>query len=399
MRLILSLLALLAAAPAALAQLPPVVRVGVLTDMSGPFADQVGQGSVVAAQMAAEDFNATNPGFRVEIVFADHQNKPDVGSAIARRWVDTDGVHAIVDLPNSGVGLAVIQVMRERNLTALASSTASSTVTGAACAPTTVQWTSDTWAQGNAVARAVMQQGGNAWYYLTVDYALGHSLEADTSAAVTRLGGRNVGSARHPLNTGDMSALLVRAQASGANVVALANTGTDAINAIKQASEFGLLRGGRMRIAATFLQISDVHALGLPVAQGLLLAEPFYWDLNPTTRAWSARWGARMNDRRPTFNQAGVYSATMAWLAAVKASGSIEGARVVEQMRQGVIHDPLFGDVTVRPDGRAVHEMYVFRVKTPAESRGPYDYYERIATIAPADAFRPLADGGCPLVR
>ena len=395
-RLILAALAVLLALPAA-AQVSSV-KIGVLSDMSGPFSDQVGQGSVVAAQMAAEDFMQATPGLRVEILQADHQNKPDVGSAIARRWVDQEGVAAIVDLPNSGVGLSVIDVMREKHRTALASSTLTSAVTGRACTPTTVQWTSDTWAQGNAVAQGLLRQGGDSWYYLTVDYALGHALEADAQAAVTAGGGRNLGAARHPLNTGDMSSLLLRAQSSGAKVIALANTGTDAINAIKQAQEFGLLRNNRTRIAALFLQLSDIHALGLATAQGLLLAEPFYWDLNEGTRAWSRRWSARMGGRMPTMDHAGVYSATMAWLRAVKGSGTVEGEAVVAAMRAAPVEDPLFGRVVIRPDGRAVHEMHVFRVKAPGESRGPYDYYEHLATIPAEQAFRPLDQGGCPLV-
>ena len=395
-RLILAALAVLLALPAA-AQVSSV-KIGVLSDMSGPFSDQVGQGSVVAAQMAAEDFMRDNAGLRVEILQADHQNKPDVGSAIARRWVDQEGVAAIVDLPNSGVGLSVIDVMREKHRTALASSTLTSAVTGRACTPTTVQWTSDTWAQGNAVAQGLLRQGGDSWYYLTVDYALGHALEADAQAAVTAGGGRNLGAARHPLNTGDMSSLLLRAQSSGARVIALANTGTDAINAIKQAQEFGLLRNNRTRIAALFLQLSDIHALGLATAQGLLLAEPFYWDLNEGTRAWSRRWSARMGGRMPTMDHAGVYSATVAWLRAVKGSGTIEGEAVVAAMRAAPVEDPLFGRVVIRPDGRAVHEMHVFRVKAPGESRGPYDYYEHLATIPAEQAFRPLDQGGCPLV-
>lgn len=375
-----------------------MLKIGVLTDMSGPFSDQVGPGSVVAAEMAAEDFMRESPEMKVEVVHADHQNRPDVGSAIARRWVDTEGVHAVVDLPNSGVALAVIEIMKERHRTALASSTASSTVTGRFCAPTTVQWVMDTWAQGNAVARALIQQGGDSWYYLTVDYALGHALEGDTQAAVTAVGGRNLGAARHPLNTGDMSSLLLQAQSSGAKVIALANTGTDAINAIKQAQEFGLLRGGRTQIAALFLQISDVQALGLSTAQELLLASPFYWDLTEETRAWSRRWGARMGGRMPTMDQAGVYSAALAWLRAAKRSGTVEGEQVVAQMRRSTIQDPLFGPVTIRPDGRAIHDMHVFRVKRPEESRYPWDFYERLATLPPEKAFRPLDQGGCPLM-
>ncbi|MCK8783156.1 ABC transporter substrate-binding protein [Roseomonas sp. NAR14] len=384
--------------PAA-AQLQGPVRVGVLTDMSGPFSDQVGAGSVMAARLAVEDFAAEARGMQVELVSADHQNKPDVGSTIARRWVDTENVSAVVDLPNSGVGLAVADIMRERHRVALASSTATSDLTGRACAPTTVQWVTDTWAQGNALARALTAQGGSSWYFITVDYALGHALERDATEAVQRAGGRVLGSARAPLNTGDFSSLLVRAQSSGARVVALANTGTDVINAIKQAGEFGLLRGGQRQLGALFIMLSDIHALGLRTAQGLTLAEPFYWDLNDDTRAWSRRWSQRMNGRMPTMNHAGVYSATLAYLRAVRDAGTVEGERVVTQMRAAPIRDPLFGEVTIRPDGRAVHAMHVFRVKKPEESQGPWDLYARVDTIPAEQAFRPLDQGGCPLVR
>ncbi|MCK8783155.1 ABC transporter substrate-binding protein [Roseomonas sp. NAR14] len=384
---------------AAHAEVQGPVRVGVLTDMSGPYSDQVGAGSVMAARLAAEDFAAEARGVQVEIVAADHQNKPDVGSAIARRWVDQEGVSAIVDLPNSGVGLAVSNIMRERNRVSLNSSTMSSDLTGPACAPTTVQWVNDTWSQGNAIARGLVRQGDDSWFFLTVDYALGHTLERDTGAMVRQSGGTVAGSVRFPLGSTDFGAHLLRAQSSRAKVVALAMTGTDLINTIKQAGEFGLTRGGRQQLAALFMLITDVHTLGLRTTQGMLLASPFYWDLDERTRAWSRRWSERMGGRMPTMDQAGVYSATLAYLRAVRDAGTVEGEAVVARMRAAPIDDPLFGTVTIRPDGRAVHAMHVFRVKKPEESRGPWDLYERVETIPAEQAFRPLAEGGCPLVQ
>lgn len=393
-----ALCALWLACPPARAEIPAgLLKVGVLTDMSGPYADQVGPGSVAAARLAAEDFAAEAGGLRVEIVAADHQNRPDVGSQVARRWVDAEGVTAIVDLPNSGVGLAVSALLRERDRVTLASSTATSDLTGPACAPTTVQWVNDTWSQGNAVVRAVRRETDAPWFFLTVDYALGHALERDATAALRAGGGRVAGAVRHPLNVTDMAAPLLRAGASGAGVIALASTGADATGALKQAGEFGLLRGGR-RVAALFLLSSDIQALGLEAAQGLLLAEAFYWDLTEETRAWSRRFAAATGGRLPTMDQAGVYSATLAYLRAARDAGTVAGGAVVARMRARPIDDPLFGPVTIRADGRAVHAMHVFRVKRPADSAGPWDLYERVETIPPELAFRPLAEGGCPLV-
>ena len=388
------------AAPAILrADIPGrVLRVGVLTDQSGPFADQAGPGSVAAAQLAAEDFAPEAQGLRVEIVSGDHQNRPDVGASIARRWMDLDGVTAVTDLPNSAVALAVSDIVRDKRRVTLASSTATSDMTGRACAATTVQWVTDTWAQANGTARGVLRQGGDTWYFLTVDYALGQALERDAAAAVRDGGGRVLGSVRHPLGTADLSSFLLQAQGSGAKVFALANTGADVINAIKQAQEFGLLRRGG-RLAALFIQISDIHALGLQTAQGLLLTEPFYWDLSDDTRAWSRRFAARMGGRMPTMNHAGVYSSTLAYLRAAKEADTVEGEQVVAAMRARPIADALFGETTIRRDGRAVHAMHLFRVKKPEESRGPWDYYERVDTIAAENAFRPLDGGGCALAR
>lgn len=373
------------------------VKIGILTDMSGPFSDQAGPGSVNAANMAAEDFAPEADDLKVQIIAGDHQNKPDIGSAMARRWVDEDGVVAIGDLPNSAVALAVSNILKERHRVTLASSSASSDLTGTACTPTTVQWVTDSWAQANGVVNGMLRQGKDSWFFVTVDYALGKTLERDASQAVQAGGGKVVGTVQHPLNTADLSSLLLQAKSSNAKVIALANTGSDVINSIKQASEFGMLRGPQT-LAALFIQISDIHAIGLQNAQGLVLCEAFYWNLNDQTRAWSKRFAQRMGGRMPTQNHAGVYASTLAYLRAVRDSGTIEGERVVEQMRRKPIADPLFGETTIRPDGRAVHAMHVFRVKRPEQSRGDWDYYERIETISPDLAFRPLHQGGCRLV-
>ncbi len=373
------------------------VRIGVLTDMSGPFSDEVGAGSVAAAKLAAADFAAEGGGLEVEILSADHLNKPDVGSGIARAWFDQQGVDAVVDLPNSGVALAVIGIAHERNRVALASSSMSSDITGKACQPTTVQWVTDTWAQGKSTAAGLAGRHLDKWYFLTVNYALGIALETDASNALKALGGQVAGATRSPLGTTDFASPLLQAQSSGANVLALASTGSDMINAIKQAREFGL--DGTLTPAALFIEFSDVEALGLPVAQGLELTEAFYWDLDDNTRAWSKRFAATMGGRMPTEDHAGVYSATLAYLRAVRDSGTIEGSRVVETMRKAPIDDKLFGQVAIRQDGRAVHDMYRFKVKTPAESRSPADLYHVVARIDGTTAFRPLADGGCAMVK
>jgi len=394
-------LSLLAAAwlllsPLAHAALPEVVKVGILNDMNGPFADQSGRGSVVAAQMAAEDFAAEGAGFKVEILSADHQNKPDIGAQIARQWVDQDGVAAIADAVNSGVGLAVNQVMADKHRTFIATNVGTSDLTGKFCQPTTVQWTMDTYALGNTVARAMVAQGGDTWYFISFDYALGAALERDATATLTSLGGKVLGSVKHPLGTTDFSSYLVQAQSSGAKVVALADTGTDLINAVKQAAEFGLTP--KQTLAGLFTQIVDVDSMGLAAAHGLLVTEAFYWDLNDATRAFSRRFGQRFGARVPTANQAGVYSSVLAYLHAVKAAGSIEGETVIAQLQKAPIQDVLFGTVTVRKDGRAVHDMYTFRVKTAAESKGRWDDYQVMATIPGVEAFRPLDKGGCKLV-
>ena len=385
---------LLLASPA-YAELPGTIRIGVLNDASGPFADQSGKGSVVAAQLAADDFKAESPDIKVEILFGDHQNKPDIGSSIARAWVDRDNVVAIADAVNSGVGLAVNEVMRDRHRTFVASNVGTSDLTGKNCAPTTVQWTFDTWALGNSAARALKEKG--PFYFIGFDYALGAALERDTTAVLTSLGGKVVGSVKHPLGTTDFSSYLLQAQSSGAKVIAFASTGTDFINAVKQAAEFGV--GKTAILTGLFTQIVDVESLGLPAAQGLTLTEAFYWDLNEETRAFTVRFAEKMPGRVPTENQAGVYSSVLAYLRAAKKADSIEGEKVIDAMKSAPIPDKLFGPVIVRQDGRALHPMYVFRVKTPAESKSRWDLYTLIATIPANEAFRPLDQGGCALVK
>jgi branched-chain amino acid transport system substrate-binding protein len=394
----LALAAFLALSLAARAEVPNnLVKVGVLTDMSGPFADQVGPGSVAAAKMAAEDFMKEGGKLKVEILSADHQNKPDVGTAQARRWVDQDGVDAVVDLPNSAVALGVSNVLREKNRVTLASSSATSDLTGKACAPTTVQWVLDTWSLGHSTAVALLEQGAKTWFFVTVDYALGQALERDAAEAVAAGGGKVLGQVRHPLGAADLSSALLEAQSSGAQVLALANTGADVINAIKQAGEFGLTQ--KMKVAALFIQLSDVHGLGLPAAQGLLTTEAFYWDLNDGTRGFAKRFAERMGGRMPTANHAGVYSATLAYLHAVQGAGTIDGKAVVDWMKAHPSTDTAYGKVEIRADGRAIHPMYLFKVKSPAESKGAYDYYALQQTIPADKAFRPLAEGGCPMVK
>lgn len=375
------------------------VKVGVITDMSGALATQAGPGAVLAVQMAAEDCLAAEcAGMNIEVLSADHQNKPDVGSAIARRWLDEEGVDAITDVPNSGVGLAVNQVIKDRNRAFLAASTATSDLTGPACQPTTVQWALDTWALGHAMADALTERGGKTWYFVSFDYALGKALQRDTTEAVVKLGGKVLGSVSHPLGASDFSSYLLQAQGSGADVIALGDTGADAVNAIKQASEFQILSGGK-KLAALFMQISDIEALGAQAAKGLILSEAFYWDMNESTRAFTKRWAAKMEGKVPTEDQAATYSSTLAYLRAAKAANTIEGDKVLAQMRSAPIDDPLFGKVTVRKDGRAVHAMYVYEVKAPSEIKATHDIYKLIKTIPAEQAFRPLNEGGCPLVK
>ncbi|MFT8244779.1 ABC transporter substrate-binding protein [Roseomonas sp. BN140053] len=377
-----------------------VVRVGVLNDTSGIFQDYNGPGSVLAARMAAEDFNGGGKNIRVEIVGGDHQNRADVGSALVRRWIDVDGVDAVVDVPNSAVGLAVNDLLRNSRATFLASSTASSDLTGRACSPNTVQWVTDTWAIANSTAAAMVQRGGDSWYFLAVDYALGQSITRDASEYVTGHGGRVLGTARHPLGNTDYSSLLLQARGSRAKVIGLANAGTDTLNAVKQAAEFGIgAPGSGQSLVGFLLFVQDINAMGLQTGQGLLLSEAFYWDMDDATRAWSRRFAERNNGRMPSSNHAGVYSATLAYLNAVAAANSDDAREAVPAMKRAPIQDPLFGQVTVRADGRAIHAMHLFQVKKPSESRYPWDYYNLVQSLPAEQAFRPMAEGGCPLVR
>src|ERR1700727_2475486 len=377
-----------------------VVRVGVLNDISGIFQDTNGMGSVEAARMAAEDFNGGAKNIKVEIVYADHQNKADVGSAIVRKWLDVDGVDAVVDVPNSAVGLTINSLLRDSRMTFLASSTASSDLTGKACSPNTIQWVNDAWATGNTTAAAMLSQGGKDWYFITVDYALGKGIEAEASKYIEAHGGKVLGSSRHPLGTSDFASFLLQAQGSKAQVIGLANAGGDTINAVKQAAEFGIQHSGQ-RLVAFLLFINDVLSMGLKVAQGLQLLEAFYWDKDDDTRAFAKRFAARpgMNGKMPSGNQAGVYSSTLAYLNAVAAAGSDDAKAVVPQMKKFSGKDKLFGYITIRQDGRVIHPMYLFEVKKPQESKYPYDYYKLVSTIPAEQAFRPMADGGCSLVK
>jgi len=374
-----------------------VIKIGVLSDMSGLYSDIGGPGSTVAAQMAVEDFGAAKKGMKVEIVSADHQNKPDVGSNIARQWYDTDKVDVIVDVPTSSVALAVNTITREKNKVFLVSGAASSDLSGKACSPNTVHWTYDTWMLANGTGSAIVKTGGDSWFFITADYAFGLALERDTEAVVLKDGGKVLGKVRHPLNAQDFSSFLLQAQASKAKIVGLANAGGDTTNSIKQAAEFGIVKGGQS-LAGLLVFISDIHSLGLPTAQGLIFTESFYWDLNDGTRAFAKRFAAANGGKYPTMVHAGVYSSILHYLKAVEAIKSDDGGKVVEQMKKMPTDDPLFGKGTIRADGRKIHPAYLVEVKKPAESKGPWDYYKIRATIPAEQAFRPIADGACPLV-
>ncbi len=374
------------------------IKIGVLNDRSGLYADLAGQGSVIAAQMAVEDFGKI-PGAKVEIVFADHQNKPDVGSNIARQWYDVDGVDMIVDVPTSSVALAVSQVTRDKNKVFIGSGPGTSDLTGKACSPNTVHWTYDTYALAHTTGKAEVEAGGKTWFFLTADYAFGAALERDTSEVVKANGGQVLGDVKHPLNTTDFYSFLLQAQASKAQVIGLANAGGDTINAIKAASEFGIVKGGQ-KLAGLLVFLTDIHALGLQTAQGLLLSESFYWDKNDQTRAWSKKFAQRNGGKMPTMVQAGVYAGVLHYLKAVKALKSdADGKAVVDEMKKLPTDDPLFGKGTIRVDGRKMHPMYLYEVKTPAESKGPWDYYKLIKEVPAEHAFRPLSQDDCSLVK
>ncbi|MEP9354678.1 ABC transporter substrate-binding protein [Xanthobacter sp. KR7-65] len=392
--------ALVLAAPGfAAAQDQKTIKIGVLSDMSSLYADVTGKGSLVATQMAVEDFNAAGKPLKVEVIAADHQNKADVAAGIARKWFDTEGVDMIVDVPNSAVALAVASIAREKNKVMIASGPSSSDLTGKACSPNTVHWTYDTYALATGAATAVVESGGKNWFTLTADYAFGHAMEQDVKNVVARTGGKVIGGVRAPLNTQDFSSFLLQAQASGAQVVGLINAGGDTINSIKQAVEFGIPASGQ-RLVATVLYITDVHSLGLKTAQGLQFTEAFYWDLNDGTRAWTKRFAPRNDGRYPSALHAGAYASTLHYLKAVSAVGNAtDGVVVVDKMKALPTDDPLFGKGSIRIDGRKIHPMYLFQVKTPAESKAPWDYYNVVKSIPPEQVWRPLSEGGCSLVK
>src|SRR3989475_11323705 len=375
-----------------------VIKIGVLNDQSSLYADLTGPGSAIAARMAVEDFGAAKKGMKVEILSADHQNKPEVGSGIARQWYDVDKVDVIVDVPTSSVALAVNQITREKGKAFLVSGAATSDLTGKACSPNTIHWTYDTWMLANGTGNAIVKTGGDTWCFLTADYAFGLALERDTEAVVLKNGGKVLGKVRRPLNTQDFSSFLLQAQASKAKIVGLANAGGDTTNSIKQAAEFGIVKGGQS-LAGMLVFISDIHGLGLDKAQGLIFTETFYWDLNDQTRAFAKRFAAANSGKYPTMVQAGVYSAITHYLKAVTALKGDDGTKVIAKMKELPTDDPLFGKGTVRADGRKLHPAYLVEVKKPSESKGPYDYYKIRATIPAEQAFRPLDQGGCELVK
>jgi branched-chain amino acid transport system substrate-binding protein len=392
--------AALGLATPALAQ-DKTVKIGVLNDMSSLYADIGGPNSVVAVKMAVEDSGLNQKGWKIEVVSGDHQNKPDIGTNIARQWIDNDKVDAIADTPNSGVALAVNNLVKEKNAVLLNSGAATADLTGKACTPNTISFTYDTYMLATGTGKALTNAGGDSWFFLTADYAFGHALERDTSAVVTANGGKVLGGVKHPLNTSDFSSFLLQAQASKAKVVGLANAGGDTTNSIKQAAEFGIVAAGQ-KLAALLLFINDVHSLGLKTAQGLTFTESFYWDLNDQTRAWSKRFSALANkNAMPSMTQAGNYAMVLHYLKAMEALGGNphDGAKVVAKMKELPTDDPLFGKGPLRADGRRIIPAYLFEVKKPEESKGPWDYYKQIATISAEDAAKPLEASECPLVK
>ena len=375
------------------------VKIGVLNDMSGLYSDITGPGSLLAARMAVEDYvKATGSKLKIEVIGADHQNKPDVGSNIDRQWFDTDKVDMIADVPTSSVGLAVAAIAREKGKLHVNAGSATSDLTGKACNANTIHWAYDTYMLANGTGKAIVKNGGNTWFFLTADYAFGHALERDTEAVVTKNGGRVVGKVRTPFPTQDFSSFLLQAQASKAKIIGLANAGGDTTNSIKQAAEFGIVRGGQ-NLAGLLVFLPDVHSLGLNVAQGLMLTETFYWDLNDQTRAWTKRFAGANGGKHPSMVHAGVYSSVLHYLKAVESAKTDDGTKVAAKMKELPTDDVLFGKGSVRADGRKIHPAYLFEVKKPSESKGPYDYYKLAATIPANEAFRPLSESECPLVK
>ncbi|MFO1168222.1 MAG: ABC transporter substrate-binding protein [Rhodoblastus sp.] len=387
----------LSLAASAVAQDKPPLKLGLILDMSGPYADITGPGSVTAGKMAAEDFGGEVLGRKIEVLAADHFNKADVAGTTAREWFDNQNVEAIMDVAASATALAANEIAKARNKILLLSGPAALRITNEACGPYTVHWTYDTYALSKGTAVATVKSGGDSWFFITADYAFGHDLEKDATKFVEAGGGKVLGRARHPLNSPDFSSYLLQAQSSGAKVVGLANAGADTITAVKQASEFGLTKSGQ-KLAVLLGFISDVESLGLPVAKGLLLTEPFYWDRTPESRAWSQRFFEKFK-RMPTAAQAGVYSSMMHYLKAVKQAGSTDSAAVMKIMKATPIKDFFADNGVIREDGRMVHDMYLFQVKSPEESKGKWDDYKLVATIPGAEAFLPLSESKCPLVK
>jgi len=377
------------------------VKIGALSDQSGLYADLGGPGSTVAAQMAVEDSGLAAKGWKIDIISGDHQNKPDIGTAIARQWFDVDKVDIIVDVPNSGVALAVNNVIKEKNGVYINSGAATSDLTNAQCSPNTVHWTYDTYMLAHTTGQALVKAGGDTWFFLTADYAFGAALERDTTAVVTANGGKVIGGVKHPLNTPDFSSFLLQAQASKAKIIGLANAGGDTTNSIKQAAEFGIVKGGQ-KLAALLLFLTDVKAIGLETAQGLNFTETFYWDMNDQTRAFSKKFAAKMkNGAMPTMVQAGVYAGVRHYLKALEALGGNphDGVKVVEKMKSMPTEDDLFGKGEIQPNGRTIHSAYLFEVKTPAESKGPWDFYKLVGTVPGDQAFTPLSESKCALLK
>jgi branched-chain amino acid transport system substrate-binding protein len=394
-------LVLAAAAPLRSARAQtPTLKIGCLTDMSGPYKDLAGPGAVAAAHQALEEFGVSGKGFAVEVLVADHLNKPDVGTTIARQWFDRDGVDVIVEVANSGVALAVANVAKEKNKVYLNSGAATSDLTGTACNANTIHWVYDTYMLAQSTGAAMVKSGGDSWYFITADYAFGKALQRDTTDFVTGAGGKVLGGVTYPFpGTSDFSSYLIQAQASGAKVLGIANAGADTINTIKQAKEFGI----KMQLAGLLMFLTDVHSLGLDVAQGIALTDSFYWDMNPRARGFSDRFTAKFKDARPTMVHAGVYSSTLHYLKAATAMGiakaKVDGAATVAQLKAMPTDDDCFGPGSIRVDGRKIHPSYLWEVKKPSESKGPWDYYKPVASTPADKAFRPLDKGGCPLVK
>jgi branched-chain amino acid transport system substrate-binding protein len=390
----------LAANGGALAQ-DKTVKVGALSDQSGLYADLGGPGSTLAAQMAIEDSGLTAKGWKIDLISGDHQNKPDIGTAIARQWFDVDKVDVIVDVPNSGVALAVNNVIKEKNAVYINSGAATSDLSNAQCSPNTVHWTYDTYMLAHTTGQALVKAGGDTWFFLTADYAFGAALERDTTAVILANGGKIVGGVKHPLNSSDFSSFLLQAQSSKAKIIGLANAGGDTTNTIKQAAEFGIVRGGQ-KLAALLLFITDVKAIGLETAQGLNFTETFYWDLNDQTRAFSKKFAERMkNGAPPSMVQAGVYAGLMHYFKTLEALGGNphDGVKVVEKMKSIPTDDPLFGKGEIQPNGRTIHSAYLFEVKKPSESKAPWDLYKLVGTVPGDQAFTPLSESKCAMLK